>query len=1340
MVFAFLGLNSFRSLAQSIIGADTVCAGSIQVYNISPPQPVNWTVTGGNIISSSIGGDTVTVQWIGAQNSIQTITASNFLINTSKNIYIKSNLMVCHNAVQVSLPANGIAKIPASDLLLGHYNSYQGFSVSIRTMAGIMLNDTVRCKDIGTVLMAKVINDCDGNSCWTSIRVEDKYAPVITCRTGVTMVPCNVNFDTIAGPTATDNCDPNPQIALSKILIDNSNLCTGVKLYRVWIATDKHGNSSTCSDTFMTDPLTSPPLVIQFPADTTWECSVFRKYPNVINPTALHPDTSKTGSGAPNVPLGIYCPYSYKHVDEFLKGCGGSFKLLRKWTLIRWCTDEVLTDEQIIKVIDRKGPEIEVPPIRITATIKGNLPIECSAMTCLPAPGIYDECSNWSIRIWTPAGEAIYTCGNDARDGGRIPPPGLTIGLHNIVYEATDECNNVTRDTVVAEVIDDIKPVAVCREFLIVALNNMGVAEVLPTSIDKGSNDNCCIGEMFLRRMSQPYAPFTESINFYCSDTADQVILRVYDCFENYNDCMVKVTVADKIKPGCIAPPADTVLCTALPETITQKWLNTFGNATYTDNCYADIIELPYQKSIDTCSAGQIIRSFVAVDKRGNVSETCVQIITVAKDPDWVIIFPPDWEGICGGKEEAPKVRIFNDGCNFIYTTHKDQIFTLAEDGLCYKIVRTHTVTNQCPDPGNGAVEIANNALGITLRGDTSFFQFRYQQIIKVMDNTPPKLTFPFTGDFCTFDDSCIEGNAFLPLTIDGECSQLFEIYYDIDLHRDGSINRSGTGFFEGTLPIGLHRIHYRVKDGCKNESRISVDFRIKDCKHVITKCEEGIIAELTADGTTKVCASMFDAGSYDNCEGTFHFSFSENLLDTCRIYRCSDVGDPLEIRIYTFDKEGNKDFCITHLTVQDNLFRCDSGIPLIGSISTEKNSGLGGVTVNLNSPSSAPATVKTSANGQFKFENALKGHDYSLTPANNIEPLNGVTTYDLVVISRHILGIEKLNSPYKMIAADVNRSGGITTLDMVELRKLILFINTTYPNNSSWRFVPRKYSFPNSQNPWQEIFPEVVNINNLSEANSTADFIAVKVGDVNSTATANLNGQSEDRSTTSLVLETKEQQLEEGKLITVHLKSTEFQKINGFQFTLNFNQSLLEFEALESNDITKPENYGLTKTLEGVVLVSWYESLPVPVENSEELVSLKFRAKGKSQLSDALKITSEYAKAEAYTGDNMEVRNIELVFNKGSYMNSKFELLQNMPNPFSEKTTIGFYLPETSQATLTVFEPTGKKVKVITKEYSKGYNEVILDKSDLPVFGLLFYRLETPTHNETKSMTLIGK
>jgi len=116
----------------------------------------------------------------------------------------------------------------------------------------------------------------------------------------------------------------------------------------------------------------------------------------------------------------------------------------------------------------------------------------------------------------------------------------------------------------------------------------------------------------------------------------------------------------------------------------------------------------------------------------------------------------------------------------------------------------------------------------------------------------------------------------------------------------------------------------------------------------------------------------------------------------------------------------------------------------------------------------------------------------------------NGVSTLDLVLIQRHILGINSLDDNCLLLASDVNNDQRITAIDLVEMRKLILGIYTEYPQSPSWKFVNLKQLEQNS------IGINVVNSDNdlsfrksefpLSELN----IIAIKIGDVNGSAQGN--------------------------------------------------------------------------------------------------------------------------------------------------------------------------------------------------------------------------------------------
>ncbi|NNE42606.1 MAG: T9SS type A sorting domain-containing protein [Gemmatimonadetes bacterium] len=89
----------------------------------------------------------------------------------------------------------------------------------------------------------------------------------------------------------------------------------------------------------------------------------------------------------------------------------------------------------------------------------------------------------------------------------------------------------------------------------------------------------------------------------------------------------------------------------------------------------------------------------------------------------------------------------------------------------------------------------------------------------------------------------------------------------------------------------------------------------------------------------------------------------------------------------------------------------------------------------------------------------------------------------------------------------------------------------------------------------------------------------------------------------------------------------------------------------------------------------------------------------------------------------------------------SSFNLLhQNQPNPFGARTEISFELPKPSQATLRVVDIAGRNVRTLTSaQLGAGRHAFTWDGTDrnnAPVAaGVYFYRLSTPTGDETRRM-----
>lgn len=144
-----------------------------------------------------------------------------------------------------------------------------------------------------------------------------------------------------------------------------------------------------------------------------------------------------------------------------------------------------------------------------------------------------------------------------------------------------------------------------------------------------------------------------------------------------------------------------------------------------------------------------------------------------------------------------------------------------------------------------------------------------------------------------------------------------------------------------------------------------------------------------------------------------------------------------------------------------------------------------------------------TDANGAFNLEVLLSEvqSGWQLKVIKNGNPTNGVNAIDLVKIQKHILFVEPLDNPYSKLAADANGSGTINSLDIVTILKLLLGINTEFPNQQSWIFVPADTDFgPPTQHP-PVISSYTIPLQDILDGVREPAFIAIKKGDINGNA-----------------------------------------------------------------------------------------------------------------------------------------------------------------------------------------------------------------------------------------------
>tara|TARA_R110000737_G_scaffold163458_1_gene191029 strand:- start:82 stop:975 length:894 start_codon:yes stop_codon:yes gene_type:complete len=293
-------------------------------------------------------------------------------------------------------------------------------------------------------------------------------------------------------------------------------------------------------------------------------------------------------------------------------------------------------------------------------------------------------------------------------------------------------------------------------------------------------------------------------------------------------------------------------------------------------------------------------------------------------------------------------------------------------------------------------------------------------------------------------------------------------------------------------------------------------------------------------------------------------------------------------------------------------------------------------------------------------------------------------------------------------------------------------------PNNGSWRFIDANYEFVDATDPFSENLPESYDIEAIN-ADMTVDFIAIKVGDINGNATANLNDQSVGtRSGNKISMKVANQTFDAGNKVVVPVTISEAMVATGLQFTIETG-STLNFADVNSEAINISEdNVGFATLSEGVITLSWNHATGVTLDENDAVLELVFTAMKSGSIAKELNISSNMLKAEMYN-DDLETMDIEFIIEgREDVLGNEFVLYQNVPNPFTESTDITFDLPISKAGTLTVFDMTGKVISRIQRTFEKGINIVTLNRADLGAAGVLYYQLEVGEYIASRKMILI--
>lgn len=374
-------------------------------------------------------------------------------------------------------------------------------------------------------------------------------------------------------------------------------------------------------------------------------------------------------------------------------------------------------------------------------------------------------------------------------------------------------------------------------------------------------------------------------------------------------------------------------------------------------------------------------------------------------------------------------------------------------------------------------------------------------------------------------------------------------------------------------------------------------------------------------------------------------------------------------------------------------------------------------------------ASVTTGTTGEYAFLDLPYNQDHVVRPSLDSNHSGGVNILDVVLIQRHILAKDTFDTPYQWIAADVNRSKSITVADILNIRRLILGALTKFPDNTSWRFVPEGFKFPDvkTTNPLSVAFPDSILFKAQKKDSLNANFIGIKVGDVNLSTSAQL------RADETMEILIANRAFDYGEKLVVDVRASDLGKYAGYQFDLGFDRETLEFVGVEAGDVPGVDRnaFNLNEIAEGRIPTLWYQTgAALRSADNPVLFKLSFNTLKSGEVAAALwlnqQILPSMAVNQAGQAQHLKARFTETALKVDLGKRNAIKALGVQPNPFKEQAMIRFKMPLDSRTTLSIIDATGREVYREARNLSAGVQEWTIDGNTLGQNGVYHYRILT--------------
>ncbi len=394
-------------------------------------------------------------------------------------------------------------------------------------------------------------------------------------------------------------------------------------------------------------------------------------------------------------------------------------------------------------------------------------------------------------------------------------------------------------------------------------------------------------------------------------------------------------------------------------------------------------------------------------------------------------------------------------------------------------------------------------------------------------------------------------------------------------------------------------------------------------------------------------------------------------------------------------------------------------------------------VTVNVIPLTGSPRTGQTDDQGDFSVT-LIPSASYEATAArDDASSQCGIGEYDITLAQRVILNYDVFDHPYEAIAADVNRSGSLTTFDLIKIQQVILSSSNHFTKD--WEFIPSNL-YSGIAMPTDPVETPSYSTTMTAYSGSGNNFYAIKYGDVDGSGSSCAATSSLTPNAGNKKFKLGKAALQNDQTVLIPVYGKQFEQEMLFSLGLYLDPNKMEILGVKTGALPEfsDSSYAFDPNKPGLLNILWMNTQSksgISIKSNEALFFIQARLlDGNTKIASNtvslnydrllnLAFNAKSNKAEAIGLEYEEIGNGGDLLGQVKLI-SKESVKMISPNPFKDKLNLNIESPNAGSGLLQLLAQDGRLLRSLKIELVAGQNNLNVDQLDALPRGVLFYQL----------------